>query len=431
MKAQGARGRTRAIAIAISLIAGLIAAPLCSGSNFTPVASENLASVEPSISELESYYACPYATPAGYQQAAASADKEHESDLTPVRCISDPYPTFNSIAVDSEKNIVVMSDTNRKSLLVYDRTANSKSGEEVEPRRQIMGPNTQVGFVAGVAMDAENQEIFTVNNDIEDTLMVFSYDDEGNVVPKRLLAVPHQAWGLSLSKAKNEFAVSVQSLDALVFYRREAKGLEPPTRSLLGKNTGLADPHGVYIDDLNKEIVVANHGNWGESDVSAAHEGNALGGQFRLPSITVYPDTASGDTKPLRTISGKKSLLNWPMGVTVDTTRNEIYVANNGDSSVLVFGRDQSGDIAPVRIIKGAKTGIDRPMAVAVDTKNNEILIANFGDHSAVVFDRGARGNVAPKRIIRNAPAGTPTGGFGNPMAVAYDTKRQEILVPN
>jgi hypothetical protein len=106
-------------------------------------------------------------------------------------------------------------------------------------------------------------------------------------------------------------------------------------------------------------------------------------------------------------------------------------VANNGDSSVLVFGRDQSGDIAPVRIIKGAKTGIDRPMAVAADTKNNEILIANFGDHSAVVFDRGARGNVAPKRIIRNAPAGTPTGGFGNPMAVAYDTKRQEILVPN
>jgi len=26
---------------------------------------------------------------------------------------------------------------------------------------------------------------------------------------------------------------------------------------------------------------------------------------------------------------------------------------------------------------------------------------------------------------------GTPTPGFGNPMALAYDTKRGEILVPN
>ncbi len=57
--------------------------------------------------------------------------------------------------------------------------------------------------------------------------------------------------------------------------------------------------------------------------------------------------------------------------------------------------------------------------------------MANFGDHSAVVFERTASGNVAPKRIIRNAPAGTPTGGFGNPMAVTYDSKREEILVPN
>jgi hypothetical protein len=70
-------------------------------------------------------------------------------------------------------------------------------------------------------------------------------------------------------------------------------------------------------------------------------------------------------------------------------------------------------------------------MGVVIDRKNNELWVANFGNHSAVVFDRAAVGNVAPKRIIRNAPAGTPTSGFGNPMAAAYDTKRQEILVPN
>ena len=47
------------------------------------------------------------------------------------------------------------------------------------------------------------------------------------------------------------------------------------------------------------------------------------------------------------------------------------------------------------------------------------------------MFARTANGDVAPKRIVRNAPAGSPTVGFGNPGAVAYDSKRDEILVPN
>jgi DNA-binding beta-propeller fold protein YncE len=119
------------------------------------------------------------------------------------------------------------------------------------------------------------------------------------------------------------------------------------------------------------------------------------------------------------------------MGVDLDAERNEIVVANNADNSVLVFSRTASGDAAPVRVIRGPRTGIDRPMGVAVDRKNNELWVANFGNHSAVVFARGGNGNIAPKRVIRSAPAGTPTGGFGNPMAAAFDMKRDQILVPN
>jgi hypothetical protein len=68
-------------------------------------------------------------------------------------------------------------------------------------------------------------------------------------------------------------------------------------------------------------------------------------------------------------------------------------------------------------------------MGVAV--AKGEIWVANFGDHTALVFPRLAAGNVAPRRILRNAPAGKETSGFGNPYAVAYDTRRGEILVPN
>src|SRR5260370_22145551 len=44
-------------------------------------------------------------------------------DIVAVRTIAHPYPVFNGIAVDAENNIVAMTDGNRKSLLLYDRTA--------------------------------------------------------------------------------------------------------------------------------------------------------------------------------------------------------------------------------------------------------------------------------------------------------------------
>ena len=364
-------------------------------------------------------------------------------DVAPVRSVLDPYPVFNGVAVDPENNIVLLSDTNRKSLLIYDRTAESKGDEITEPRRHIIGPATLLGFVSGVAVDPGRREVYAVNNDVEDNMSVFSYDANGNLKPKRVLAYPHGAWGLSLSLSRDELAMTLHdtAINAVLVYRREAKGVEAPLRNIRGANTGLADPHGIYLDDQNNEMVVANWGSWSlltRSVYSSWRSSNYIpgaenitGGRFELPSITFYPVTAQGDAKPLRTIRGPKTRLNWPTGIDIDTTNDEIAVANNGDNSVLVFRRTEAGDVKPVRTISGERTGIDRPMSVAIDRKNNELWVANFGDHTALVFDRTATGNVGPKRIVRNAPAGTPCAGFGNPLTVAYDSKRDEILVPN
>lgn len=119
------------------------------------------------------------------------------------------------------------------------------------------------------------------------------------------------------------------------------------------------------------------------------------------------------------------------MGLGYDPAHNTFAVANNGDDSVLVFDRNAAGDALPVRMIRGDRTGINRPIGLAVDQKHGEIWVANWGDHTALAFDAGASGNVPPKRIIRSAPAGTPTPGFGNPEGLAYDTKRDQLLVPN
>jgi DNA-binding beta-propeller fold protein YncE len=74
---------------------------------------------------------------------------------------------------------------------------------------------------------------------------------------------------------------------------------------------------------------------------------------------------------------------------------------------------------------------IQNPTGVFVDVKNNELWVANFGSHAATVFPIDAEGNVVPKRVIRSGPADAPAPMLGNPHTVAFDSKREEILVAN
>ena len=111
--------------------------------------------------------------------------------------------------------------------------------------------------------------------------------------------------------------------------------------------------------------------------------------------------------------------------------RQELYVANDADDSVLVFRASDQGDAAPIRMIKGPNTGILHPPGIALDAKLNELYVASMGNASVTVFPVTANGNVKPVRTIRGGPVGTIGLNIGNPGAVGYDTKRQQVLVPN
>ncbi len=370
--------------------------------------------------------------PAAYAANVPPSDVPAGGDIVPIRSISDPYPSLHSITVDASNNLVVMSDSNRGNLLFYPRTSGSLSPAVTVPERQVRGPATGMMFIAGVALDPPHQEVFTVDNDIGDRMLVFPYGAEGNSKPLRVLFVPHGSWGLSLDTARDEIAVSVEHINTVVIYRREASGAEAPLRVIHGPDTGLADPHGIAVDPRNHEIVVANHGNWAPlTRAEASQNGTLQGGRFQPPSIRTYDNKASGNARPARTIEGARSELNWPMGISLDPVHNELAVASYGNNSILIFRGSDTGDVAPIRVIHGDRTGILGPMGVAIDAQNDELWVTNYRDHSAMVFDRTANSNVAPKRIVRNAPVGTAAVGFGNPGAVAYDSKRDDILVPN
>lgn len=374
-------------------------------------------------------FACARPVLASGREAPSAPPTAEGGDIAPMRVVWDPYPSLHSVAVDAVNDRVVLSDSNRGSLLFYPRTSGNHSAKVVAPEQQVRGPFTGMMFIAGVALDPSHREVFAVNNDIGDRMEVFPYDADGNFKPKRVLFVPHGSWGISLDAPRDELAISVEHINTVVIYRREATLGEAPLRVIHGLNTGLADPHGIAFDSGNHQVLVANHGNWAPLTHEEATKSG--GGRFQLPSIATFADSAKGDVKPERVIQGKSTQLNWPMGISLDAVHNEIAVASYGNNSILIFRRNENGDAAPVRIIRGDQTGILGPMGVAIDTKNDELWVTNYRDHSAVVFPRTVQGNVAPKRIIRNAPVGTPAVGFGNPGAVAYDGKRDEILVPN
>src|SRR5438445_4944980 len=84
-------------------------------------------------------------------EASDGAVKPLGGDIPAARAIVDPHPAFVGVAVDPINDIVVMADTNRKSVVSYDRSLGAnRSGETSEMRRQIIVTETNIGFVARV-----------------------------------------------------------------------------------------------------------------------------------------------------------------------------------------------------------------------------------------------------------------------------------------
>jgi DNA-binding beta-propeller fold protein YncE len=365
-------------------------------------------------------------------------------DRDPLRVIRDPYPGFSAVAVDMERGEVVVTDENLFQILVYDRLANTPpTAALTEPLRIIGGDQTGIEFACGVHVDQATGDIYIVHGDTEE-LKVFTRNQKGNVAPARQLETL-KSRGIAVDSKNQEIIMSNQHDSALVVFRQQAAGHEPPIRLLQGDRTRLANPHGVALDSANDLVFVTNHGQVssrpveGNDPATRSRPNQPLDrdealpgtGRFLPPSVNVYRRTASGNTPPLRVIEGPRTQLNWPTGIVIDERRGELFVANDTGDSVLVFRADASGDVAPKRILKGPNTALDSPGGLFLDTKNNELWVSNYGNNSLTVYQPAADGNTKPLRMIRSAPAGNKALMIGNPGFVAYDTKREQILVPN
>jgi len=359
--------------------------------------------------------------PTVYAQDTAT----QELNRAALRELMDTAPSFNSVFVDTARNEVYIQDANLWDIRVYNRLSNSKPGDPpTEPRRTISGGNTAIQFNATVMVDPGNGDIYSNEEDIGDSIVVFANRTTGDAKPIRHLHVTHRAQSMALDSATGDLFLSISYPPQVAIYKSTADDEDRPVRLIEGPKTNLSDVHGVALDTENKLLYVNSWGDYSDFRVAGST-------RFEPASIEVFREDADGDVAPIRVIQGPKTQLDWPGAMSFDPDTGDLYVANDVGQSVLVFHGNDQGDVAPSRVIKGPKTHLSHPIGVFADTKNKELWAANFGNSSATVYPLTANGDVAPLRIIRGAEDNKVSLKFGKSEGLAYDTKRDEILVPN
>ncbi len=103
---------------------------------------------------------------------------------------------------------------------------------------------------------------------------------------------------------------------------------------------------------------------------------------------------------------------NGPIGVAYDSTQGEVFVANNGASTVSVISTSTNAVVATVTVGSG-------PYAVAYDSTQGEVFVANLN-----------AGTVSVISTSTNAVVATVTVG-SSPAGVAYDPTDGEVFVAN
>ena len=152
------------------------------------------------------------------------------------------------------------------------------------------------------------------------------------------------------------------------------------------------------------------------------HQIYAVTGAVDTSAILEFPDSANGNQRPARIITGKKTGFQIPEGITVDAN-GEILVADSYANTIDIFAADAHGNAAPVRIISGSRTGLFEPQGVAI-SKDGRIFVVNGSNNTNVqgdsitVYAPKASGNAKP---IQTIPGGNgyPQSEIGNPTAIA------------
>ena len=280
---------------------------------------------------------------------------DSQGNVPPERVLTPAATGTWGIGLDLLHDEVAVTVQHINKVAVYRRLA---TGEE-KPLRIIQGPNTGLSDPHGLAIDAENSEIFVANHDSyheilagqEDPNAVTALIARGTAAPETLAAVR-----LDLRPSKGKFVEP-----SITVHSRTAVNDAAPLRVIRGPKTELSLPMKIFVDTVHNEIFVANSGS---------------------SAILVFSRTASGDVAPIRRIQGPDTRLKKPVGLFVDIKNDEVWATNPELHTATVYKRTAEGNTPPLRILNAAPEGapapgIGNPGGIAYDPMRQQILMPN------------------------------------------------------
>ena len=176
-------------------------------------------------------------------------------DVPPERVLTPAATGTWGVGLDLVHDEVAVSVQHINKVAVYRRLA---AGDE-KPLRIIQGPNTGLSDPHGLALDGENNEIFTANHDSyhevlagqDDPNAVTAQIARGTITAAALAAIRR----LDLRPSKGKFVEP-----SITVHARTAENDTAPLRVIQGPKTELSLPMKIFVDTLHNELFVANSG---------------------------------------------------------------------------------------------------------------------------------------------------------------------------
>jgi hypothetical protein len=216
---------------------------------------------------------------------------------------------------------------------------------------------------------------------------------------------------MAFDSIHDEIIVPNPFAQAILFFRGDADGAEPPVRVIQGPKTELNYTDNVTVDPVNGEVVTA---------------------QRRTNSIMVFDRMPAGDEAPVRILHGPNTKLDRPYRVAVDPVNNLLGVTTS--EGILIFNRTDSGDVAPKWVIAGPHADIHNSDIIRTPIfypEGKKIFVAGSpikGERGVVlgVWNYGDNGDVAPWAVIaRN----TTTRALKSNGGMAIDPESKEVML--
>lgn len=210
--------------------------------------------------------------------------------------------------------------------------------------------------------------------------------------------------GMGYDSVRDEIVVPQQFGQGILVFKAAAYGEEPPVRVIRGSKTRLIALDRVHVDEVNGEYIVPEGG-----------------------EVLVFPRESNGDVAPSRILRGPNTGFSAARAVAVDTQRNLLIVVGrgvgrDGGTQISIFDRKASGDTKPLRVI----TGLAGSQNVTVEPERGLIFVVQLGNNTGYVgvWSVADSGRVPPRHVI-----GGPNGTLFDPRGVVLDVKNRSVLV--